>query len=104
MKQRFENKHVIVTGGANGIGRCICEAFLLEGATVTVIDIDKQAGELMQNRYEKLKSGNGVFEYPQDERTAVQDLGLAEKIKFLYDDGFEFCFAVAPHFAVKPAE
>ena len=50
----FENKHVIVTGGANGIGRCISEAFLQAGAEITVIDIDKQAGEQLQNSREKL--------------------------------------------------
>jgi NAD(P)-dependent dehydrogenase (short-subunit alcohol dehydrogenase family) len=41
----FKNKHAIVTGGANGIGRCIAETFLREGAAVSVIDADKEAGE-----------------------------------------------------------
>ena len=35
----FQNKTVIVTGGANGIGRCIAERFKEEGAFVEVIDI-----------------------------------------------------------------
>jgi len=51
----LNNKHAIVTGGANGIGRCIAEAFLREGALVTIIDIDKSAGELLQSNNEKLK-------------------------------------------------
>lgn len=34
----FENKVVVVTGGANGIGKCICEQFQREGAKVCVID------------------------------------------------------------------
>ena len=38
-------KHAVITGGANGIGRRIAETFLREGAAVTVIDIDKEAGE-----------------------------------------------------------
>ncbi|MCL2853696.1 MAG: SDR family oxidoreductase [Defluviitaleaceae bacterium] len=50
----FLNKHVVVTGGANGIGRCTAGAFLREGATVTVIDVDRQAGELLQNRHDGL--------------------------------------------------
>ena len=37
----FTNKHVIVTGGSNGIGCCIAETFLREGADVTVIDINE---------------------------------------------------------------
>ena len=35
----FKNKVVVVTGGARGIGRCICEMFEKAGATVCVIDI-----------------------------------------------------------------
>ena len=41
----FTSKHAVVTGGANGIGRCIAEAFLREGAAVTVIDIDNEMGK-----------------------------------------------------------
>ena len=39
----FKNKVVIITGGANGIGRCIADEFRSQGATVYVID--KQEGE-----------------------------------------------------------
>ena len=39
----FINKHAVITGGSNGIGRCIAETFLREGAVVTVIDIDQSA-------------------------------------------------------------
>ena len=34
----FENKVAVVTGGASGIGKCICEEFLKQGARVCVID------------------------------------------------------------------
>ena len=43
MKQAYENKVVIVTGGASGIGRCIADEFRACGAHVYVID--KQAGD-----------------------------------------------------------
>ena len=39
----FKDKVVIVTGGANGIGRCIADEFRNQGAVVYVID--KQEGE-----------------------------------------------------------
>ena len=35
----FKEKIVVVTGGARGIGRCICEKFREAGATVCVIDL-----------------------------------------------------------------
>ncbi|MBR4084030.1 MAG: SDR family oxidoreductase [Lachnospiraceae bacterium] len=35
----FENKVVVVTGGARGIGKCICEEFEKQGAKVCVIDV-----------------------------------------------------------------
>lgn len=35
----FEGKVVVITGGASGIGKCIAEMFIKEGANVCVIDI-----------------------------------------------------------------
>ena len=55
----FNNKHAVITGGANGIGRCIAETFLREGTIVTIIDIDKSAGEKLQETHANLQFFHG---------------------------------------------
>ncbi len=45
MGGRLENGHVFVTGGSRGIGAAIVEKALAEGASVTMVDLDRAAGE-----------------------------------------------------------
>ena len=47
----FTRKVCVVTGGANGIGRCIAEAFISHGAQVAVIDTDEISGNRLKQRY-----------------------------------------------------
>ena len=42
---RFENKVVMVTGGAAGIGRITAENFAKEGARVAICDVNPEAGK-----------------------------------------------------------
>ncbi|MDE0841075.1 MAG: SDR family NAD(P)-dependent oxidoreductase [Porticoccaceae bacterium] len=42
---RYKDSVVVVTGGAHGIGRALCENFFAAGAHVVVVDIDLPAAE-----------------------------------------------------------
>jgi NAD(P)-dependent dehydrogenase (short-subunit alcohol dehydrogenase family) len=49
----FQDKVCVITGGANGIGRCIAESFLRHGANIAVIDTDGNAGEQLMIQSEE---------------------------------------------------
>ncbi len=44
---RMQNKRAIVTGGAKGIGEAIARAFVREGASVLILDMDEVAGQML---------------------------------------------------------
>ena len=73
---RFEERRVIVTGGARGIGRAIVEGFLREGAHVLAVDrngdgLDRLAGSLADERL----------------RTSLADLRDVEQARRMVTDG-----------------
>lgn len=45
MDARFNDKVVVVTGGALGIGRCLTQEFSKNGAKVAFVDMNRSAGE-----------------------------------------------------------
>jgi NAD(P)-dependent dehydrogenase (short-subunit alcohol dehydrogenase family) len=45
MKGKFAGETVIITGGSNGIGKGIAEAFGKEGANVCIADLDEEKGQ-----------------------------------------------------------
>jgi len=50
---RFENKVVIVTGGASGFGKGIVEKFINEGAKVLIADINYESAKEFSNKLGK---------------------------------------------------
>lgn len=57
---RFQDKVVVVTGGAKGIGRAVCRAFANEGAKVVIADNDDKAG-LENEGFIKAQNGDSIF-------------------------------------------
>ena len=47
---RLQDRVIIVTGGAQGIGRAYCERLAEEGANLVVADIDIAAAEATAER------------------------------------------------------
>jgi NAD(P)-dependent dehydrogenase (short-subunit alcohol dehydrogenase family) len=59
---KLKNKVAVVTGGASGIGKAICEVFAREGARVVVADIDAEEAEKVAGSINKQKRNTGKKE------------------------------------------
>ncbi len=71
---RLQSKRAMVTGGASGIGRAICELFASEGAHIVIGDIDEAGARETVARIEQ--RGGRAHCVPTDvsDETAMQNL------------------------------
>jgi NAD(P)-dependent dehydrogenase (short-subunit alcohol dehydrogenase family) len=79
--KRFQDKVVVVTGGASGIGAAVVDAFLSEGARVAALDIRARGSEPASDRlryYQCDVSDEGAVEAIFDQATV--NLGPVEVV------------------------
>ena len=105
--ETFKDKVVIVTGGANGIGRCIAGEFSSQGAIVYVID--KQEGEHFVGDISKKEVLEAFANYVQSKHDKVDiiinnALPLMKGISECTYEEFQYALSVgvsAPFYLVK---
>lgn len=78
--QRFNQKVVIVTGAANGIGRAIAKGFGAEGAYVVVNDVNREGAEAVVN---EIRGQGGSA------RVVVADVSSKEEVDLMFDQVLE---------------
>ena len=71
--RRFEGKRVIVTGGANGIGKATVARFASEGATVLLTDIDATAAAATAQQIAR-ETGSAVHSFVADVSVKSDDM------------------------------
>jgi len=72
---RFRGKGVVVTGGASGIGRAIAVAFALEGARVTILDLNVEKGRETAALLRRLSPGSGFRRVDLRDAAGVERAG-----------------------------
>ena len=103
----FENKVVVVTGGAHGIGKAIAEAFSAEGAKVVVIDKaegNHYVGDISKKEVLEKFAGEVIRKYGHVDVMVNNALPLMKGIEECSYEEFQYALAVgvtAPFYLTK---
>jgi NAD(P)-dependent dehydrogenase (short-subunit alcohol dehydrogenase family) len=96
---RLVGKTAVITGGAAGMGRATSLVFAEEGATVVILDIQKEAGEEV---VELIRGNGGVAEFIQtDVSNAAQVNAAFDRVNEIFG-GYNVLFNHAGTITVKP--
>ena len=79
---RFDGKTVLVTGGALGIGRAVCEIIAERGGAVSIIDVDQKAGEELCASIERSGGKAAFTKVDVSSFDAMQSAAEATNAKF----------------------
>ncbi len=82
----LKNKHVLITGGCNGIGEALTRAFAQQGSNVTILDKDHKKGLIVAQECERLEGNVSFYSVDLTNTLALTEiLGEIRKEKKVVD-------------------
>ncbi len=85
----FKGKTAVVTGGASGIGRCLCDVFAREGMNIVVADIEEKVLDVAVS--ELIAAGVNAIGVVTDVTEPKSVLALADKAFEVYGNVHILC-------------
>ena len=107
MPDTFKDKVVVITGGANGIGRCIAEEFRAQGAIVYVIDkqeVEHFVGDISRKDVLEAFAADVLSKHDRVDIIVNNALPLMKGIDVCSYEEFQYALSVgvtAPFYLVK---